>query len=50
MESLPSEWTYLTKGREANVYLHPDQLSVVKLNDRVYYAARLRQLKSFWFI
>ncbi len=25
---LPADWTYLTHGGEAKIYLHPDQLSV----------------------
>jgi hypothetical protein len=33
MPTIPSDWVYLTKGGESRVYLHPDQLSVIKLND-----------------
>lgn len=46
ISSIPSDWTYLTKGGEANVYLHPDQSSVVKLNDGVYYATWLEYFNS----
>ncbi|HEX7848031.1 MAG TPA: hypothetical protein VF476_19670 [Chitinophagaceae bacterium] len=44
--SIPAGWNYLTHGGEASVYLHPDQLSVVKLNDAIYYATWLEYFNS----
>jgi hypothetical protein len=44
--NLPADWAYLTHGGEAKIYLHPDQLSVVKLNDAVYYATWLEYFNS----
>ena len=43
---IPSEDRYLTRGGEARVYLHPDSLNVVKLNDTVYYATWLEFFNS----
>jgi hypothetical protein len=43
---IPADWSYLTHGGEAKVYLHPDQLSVIKLNDAVYYATWLEYFNS----
>ena len=44
--NLPGEDRYLTRGGEASVYLREDGLSVVKLNDGVYYATWLEFLNS----
>jgi hypothetical protein len=46
ISEIPSDWTYLTHGGEAKIYLHPDGLSVVKLNDGVYYATWLEYFNS----
>jgi hypothetical protein len=43
---VPSEQRYLTRGGEAKVYLHSDNLHVIKLNDAVYYATWLEFLNS----
>lgn len=43
---LPSEDRYLTRGGEAKVYLHPDSVHVIKLNDAIYYATWLEFLNS----
>lgn len=43
---IPADWTWLTHGGEANVYLHSDQHSVIKLNDAVYYATWLEYFNS----
>lgn len=37
---------YLTEGGESKVYLNPDQLSVIKLNDAAYYATWLEYFNS----
>jgi hypothetical protein len=36
ISEIPANWVYLTEGGEAKVYLHPDQLSVIKRNDAAY--------------
>jgi hypothetical protein len=38
LESLPSEYSYLTEGGESKVYLSGDGRYVIKLNDAGYYA------------
>lgn len=43
---IPFDWTYLTHGGEASLYLHPDGAHVVKLNDAVYYATWLEYFNS----
>lgn len=43
---LPGEDRYLTRGGEAKVYLDPDNIHVIKLNDAVYYATWLEFLNS----
>lgn len=42
---LPSD-RYLTRGGEALIYLHPDNINVIKYNDAVYYATWLEFLNS----
>lgn len=44
--NVPGEDRYLTRGGEASVYLRDDGLSVIKLNDGVYYATWLEFLNS----
>jgi len=44
--SIPSDWVYLTEGGESRVYLHPDQSSVIKLNDSGYYTTWLEFFNS----
>lgn len=39
LESLPLGSDYLTRGGESKVYLAPDRLNVIKVNDAVYYAS-----------
>jgi hypothetical protein len=46
VNNLPGEERYLTRGGEARVYLDLDNLSVVKLNDAVYYATWLEFFNS----
>ena len=43
---LPGEDSYFAMGREASVYLCPDNLTVVKLYDAVYYTTWLEFLNS----
>jgi len=43
---LPGEDRYLTRGGEAEVYLDEDGMSVIKLNDAVYYATWLEFLNA----
>ncbi len=43
---MPADWIYLTEGGESKVYLHPDQHSVIKLNDAYYYATWLEYFNS----
>lgn len=38
MLSLPEASQYLTRGGESEIYLAPDHLHVIKVNDAVYYA------------
>lgn len=45
-EALPQDWQYLTRGGESLVYLSNDGLSVVKLNDAIYYATWLEYFNS----
>jgi hypothetical protein len=44
--TIPVDWVYLTEGGESRVYLHPDQSSVIKLNDAGYYATWLEFFNS----
>lgn len=46
LPGLPSDWTYLTHGGEAKVFLHADHLNVIKLNDAIYYATWLEYFNS----
>jgi len=46
MHSLPEGCQYLTHGGESEIYLAPDQLHVIKVNDAVYYATWLEYLNS----
>ena len=41
VHNLPNQDRYLTRGGEARVYLDPDNKSVIKLNDAIYYATWL---------
>ena len=43
---LPGKDRYLTRGGEAEVYLDEDGMSVIKLNDAVYYATWLEFLNA----
>jgi hypothetical protein len=43
---LPGMDRYLTRGGEARVYLHQDGLSVIKLNNAIYYATWLEFFNS----
>ncbi|MFL9485165.1 hypothetical protein ACI6Q2_20450 [Chitinophagaceae bacterium LWZ2-11] len=38
MDSLPPNCEYITHGGESEVYLAPDKLNVIKVNDAIYYA------------
>ena len=38
LTSLPEGSEYITKGGEAQIYLSPDSLNVLKANDAIYYA------------
>jgi len=42
----PDETSYLTRGGEAQVYFAPDEKSVIKVNDGVYYATWLEFFNS----
>lgn len=44
--SVPDDWSYLTEGGEAKIFLHSDHLNVIKLNDGVYYATWLEYFNS----
>jgi hypothetical protein len=46
LTSIPENWVYLTRGGESQVFLHPDQKHVLKLNDGVYYATWLEYFNS----
>lgn len=41
-----TDWTYLTEGGEAKVFMVPSQQSVIKVNDAVYYATWLEYFNS----
>jgi hypothetical protein len=43
---LPGESEYLTKGGESKIYLAPDRLNVIKVNDTIYYATWDEYLNS----
>ncbi len=45
-DTLPSGNAYLTKGGESKVYLAPDGLNVIKVNDAIYYATWDEYLNS----
>ncbi len=38
LSDLPTGSEYLTKGGESKIYLAPDRLNVIKINDAIYYA------------
>ena len=38
LETLPQGSEYVTRGGEAKIYLAPDKLNVLKVNDAIYYA------------
>ena len=44
--SIPQYWVYLTRSGESQVFLHPDQKHVLKLNDGVYYVTWLEYFNS----
>lgn len=46
MRDLPGEDHFLARGGEAVIYLGPDNRSVIKLNDAVYYATWLEFFNS----
>lgn len=46
VEDLPDEDHFLARGGEAVIYLGPDNRSVIKLNDAVYYATWLEFFNS----
>jgi hypothetical protein len=46
ISDMPEDWIYLTEGGESKVYLHSDQLNVIKLNDATYYATWLEYFNS----
>jgi hypothetical protein len=46
LEDLPIGSQYLTKGGESKIYLAPDRLNVIKLNDAIYYATWDEYLNS----
>ena len=46
LDNLPIGSEYLTKGGESKIYLAPDKLNVIKLNDSVYYATWDEYLNS----
>lgn len=46
LDALPSGSAYLTRGGESKIYLAPDQMNVIKLNDAIYYATWDEYLNS----
>jgi len=46
LDGLPTRSEYLTKGGESKVYLAPDRLNVIKVNDAIYYATWDEYLNS----
>jgi hypothetical protein len=44
--SLPASSEYLTRGGESKVYLAPDKMNVIKVNDAIYYATWLEYFTS----
>src|SRR6202000_1526752 len=46
LENLPIGSEYLTKGGESQIYLAPDRLNVIKVNDAIYYATWDEYLNS----
>jgi Serine/Threonine/Tyrosine Kinase found in polyvalent proteins len=46
LDGLPTGSEYLTKGGESKVYLAPDRLNVIKVNDAIYYATWDEYLNS----
>lgn len=46
LENLPIGSEYLTKGGESKIYLAPDRLNVIKVNDAIYYATWDEYLNS----
>ena len=46
LEDLPIGSQYLTKGGESKIYLAPDRLNVIKVNDAIYYATWDEYLNS----
>jgi hypothetical protein len=45
-DEIPKDWLFLAKGGESEVYLSPDNKSVYKANDAVYYATWLEFFQS----
>ena len=43
---LPDESSFLTRGGEAQIYLAPDGVNVIKVNDAIYYATWLKIFNS----
>jgi hypothetical protein len=43
---LHSDSAYLTRGGESKVYLAPDRLNVIKVNDAIYYATWIEYFNS----
>jgi hypothetical protein len=46
VKHLPDESCFLTRGGEASVYFNTDRISVIKLNDAIYYATWLEFFNS----
>lgn len=46
LDNLPIGSEYLTKGGESKIYLAPDRLNVIKVNDAIYYATWDEYLNS----
>ena len=46
VSDLPVESSYLARGGEARIYFAPDQRSVIKVNDAIYYATWLEFFNS----
>lgn len=45
-DALPSGSAYLTRGGESKIYLAPDKMNVIKLNEAIYYATWDEYLNS----
>ena len=43
---MPADAIFLTRGGEAKIYFAPDQRSVIKINDAIYYATWLEFFNS----